>query len=77
MKAVILWLAFTGMIIASPYIADKIVDWQFPIAGQTLEERKAMDELVKRSLREADEHHRKQKPSLSDQAMIVKDLYAN
>lgn len=75
MRAVLVYLVFISCVISAPYLADKLVDWQFQ-EGHTQEEADARSELVVRAVREAEEHHaRKKQLSLSEQAMIVRDLY--
>lgn len=77
MRAVLVYLTFISCIISAPYLADKLVDWQFQ-EGHTQEEADARSELVVRAVREAEEHHARQAKkqlSLSEQAMIVRDLY--
>lgn len=76
MKEVILYFVFVSCIISAPYLADKLVDWQFE-EGHTQEEADARSELVVRALREAEEHKQRtvKKLSLSEQAMIMRDMY--
>lgn len=76
MKEVILYFVFVSCIISAPYLADKLVDWQFE-EGHTQEDADARSELVVRALREAEEHKQRtvKKLSLSEQAMIVSDMY--
>lgn len=77
MRAILVYLVFISCVISAPYLADKLVDWQFQ-EGHTQEEADARSELVVRAVREAEEHAKQRtvkKLSLSEQAMIVRDLY--
>lgn len=76
MRAVFVYLAFISCIISAPYLADKLVDWQFQ-EGHTQEEAAARSELLVRAVREAEERKQRtvKKLSLSEQAMIVRDMY--
>lgn len=80
MKAVYLMFALLVALEVSG-AGDKLVDaylkWQHPASGSDIspEEQAAHAELVVRAGQEADA--RKKKPSLSEQAMIVRDLYGN
>ena len=58
-------------------LVDAYLAWQHPVTGSDIspEEQVAHAELVVRASAEADA--RKKKPSLSEQAMIVRDLYGN
>lgn len=76
MKKVILYFVFVSCIISAPYWADRLVDWQFQ-EGHTQEEADARSELVVRAVREAEERKQRtvKKLSLSEQAMIVRNMY--
>ncbi len=82
MKAVFLMLALLVVLEASG-AGNKLVDaylaWQHPVTGSDIspEQQAARSELVVRAVREAEERKQRtvKKPSLSEQAMIVRGLY--